>query len=209
MKKILILNVILIFFVLFSDMAYAQKVPGCGSLENHYGPFDYTNAEHIRERLPIVERFHFTEKVEFLRAGESSTLVGDLDYTLRTFPNHHKALYSMLQYRLKHPRQPSEEFFSADCYFKRALAFKPDDGIVWMLYGIYNHKKNNYSAALEKYKTAEKILKGSSDLFYNMGLLYFDMGNIELARKYANLAYGRGYPLPALRKKLESVEKQQ
>ena len=36
--------------------ASAQRLPqGCGSLDNAYGPFDYTNPRHFREMLPRVE----------------------------------------------------------------------------------------------------------------------------------------------------------
>lgn len=59
----------------------------------HYGPFDYNNGEHRRGNLPVVERFHFTSKVQSLRGGNtSSTAGGDLSYTLKSFPNHHRAL---------------------------------------------------------------------------------------------------------------------
>jgi hypothetical protein len=71
----------------------------CGTLANHYGPFDYTNARHYREKLPIVERAHFNRDVESLRRGQTAVRPGpDLHYVLGTFPNHHRALYSMLNY---------------------------------------------------------------------------------------------------------------
>ncbi len=184
-------------------------VQGCGSLKNPYGPFDYTNPQHYKFRLPIVEENHFTAKVESLRGGALSggSLMGDIDYTLRAFPNHHRALYAMMRYREKNPAGPHSRFRSAECYFKRALTFKQDDGVVWMLYGIYYHKQKNYKEALKKYNNAEKLLKNYSELYYNMGLLYLDMGKIDLAKKYARLAYDRGYPLPALRNKLKLTEK--
>src|SRR6185437_7414630 len=54
----------------------AQEVPGCGSLENAYGPFDYRDPAMRRERLPIVTRFHFTPNVEMLEHGTSGTILG-------------------------------------------------------------------------------------------------------------------------------------
>jgi hypothetical protein len=39
-------------------------------------------------------------------------------------------------------------------------------------------------------------------LNYNIGLLYFDMGDYAKAVEHARVAYNAGYPLVGLRKKL-------
>ena len=80
---------------------FAQEVPGCGVLQNAYGPFDYRDPVSKRDNLPIVESFHFTPDVESLRHGRSGSVLGDLRYTLRAFPNHHRALKSMARYGLE------------------------------------------------------------------------------------------------------------
>ncbi len=194
---------------LFSCGLHAQVVPGCGSLENHYGPFDYTNPQDVREHLNIVERFHFNDNVKQLKGGavHGNSLLGDINYILRAFPNHHVALYTIIRYRMQHPRQPGEEFLSAECYLKRAVAFKRSDGVVWMIYGIYHHKKGEFQKALEKYQQAEKLLGENSELEYNMGLLYFEMKQYDKSLVYARKAYAHGNPFPALREKLKSVGK--
>ena len=75
--------------------ASAVGEAACGPLETGgYGPYDYTNPIHFREKLPIVEGAHFDAGVESLRGHlkkNAGTLDGDLDYTLRAFPNHHRA----------------------------------------------------------------------------------------------------------------------
>lgn len=81
--------------------AMAQQVPGCGSLQNAFGPFDYRDPEARGEPLRLVESAHFTPSVESLVKGNSGTVAGDLDYTLRAFPNHHRALYSVAQYAFR------------------------------------------------------------------------------------------------------------
>ena len=109
----------------------ANTVPSeCGGpgVANAYGPFDYTNPTHFRENLPIVETYHFTMEVETLQAGATGTHPGgDLDYTLRAFPNHHRALYAMGRYQLMHEDMviAPEARWTADCYFQRAIAFRP------------------------------------------------------------------------------------
>ena len=64
----------------------------CGSLENAYGPYDYRTDRG--NRLYLVESAHFTPVVESLISGLSGPLGAELDYTLRAFPNHHRALIS-------------------------------------------------------------------------------------------------------------------
>ena len=65
-----------------------------------YGPFDYTNPEHVRDKLPIVEQYHFSADVEALRDtmhNGSGTIGAHLWYVIRSFPNHHRALNSMAE----------------------------------------------------------------------------------------------------------------
>jgi tetratricopeptide (TPR) repeat protein len=45
---------------------------------------------------------------------------------------------------------------------------------------------------------------GSAELIYNLGLVSYELGDLDAAVKYAGEAYGAGFPLPGLRRKLES-----
>src|SRR4051794_345698 len=96
----------------------------CGALKNAYGPFDYRTGQ---AQLAVVDSNHFTPEVENLKRGENATIGGDLDYTLRASPNHHRALMSLTNYAVrmnttKAPNMPR----SVDCYFDRARRFAPD-----------------------------------------------------------------------------------
>lgn len=189
----------------YSVNGSSQEVPGCGNLSNAYGPFDYTNPTDFSERLPIVEQAHFTAEVEALRGGESSTIWDDLDYTLRAFPNHHRALYAVARYALLSGNATETGIYPAECYFTRALAFKPNDGMVHMIDGIFLHKKNKLADALEEYQAAVKLMPGSAEAHYNLGLLYTETREYEAARKHAQRAYALGYPLQGLKYKLQEA----
>jgi len=117
---------------LSTAIAQSASTMACGKLENAYGPFDYTNPSDREKKLPIVEKFHFTPSVETLVHGNSSTVAKDLDYTLRAFPNHHRALYAMLRYQLKN-KGPAGARYTIECYFDRALRLAPKDGEVYVL----------------------------------------------------------------------------
>ncbi len=66
----------------------------CNGNEMSYGPFDYNNLEHKEKNLHVVESYHFTPEVQFLKKGKSGFLRDDLDYTLLAFPNHARSLTS-------------------------------------------------------------------------------------------------------------------
>ncbi len=177
----------------------------CGAIENAYGPYDYTDASDRKERLPIVEQFHFTPDVENLRRGRSDTIIGDLDYTLRAFPNHHRALSSMAKYQLAHPNSGVPPYRSAECYFDRAIRFRSSDGTARMIYGIYLLKRGDRQAALKRYEEALALMPESAEVHYNLGLLKLDLKQVDAARQHAEKAYALGYPLQGLKNKLKRM----
>ncbi|WP_163834592.1 tetratricopeptide repeat protein [Spartinivicinus ruber] len=177
----------------------------CGSLKNQYGPFDYTNPRHFKEKLSIVEQFHFNRDVETLNKGMTGAVIGDLSYTLKAFPNHHRALFSVVKYYTQPNVELDRKYLSAECFFDRALRFKPDDAVVHMLYGIYLHKKQKYDEALKKYQNALRLSPNFAELHYNLGLLYIDMKKLQEAKNHAQKAYQQGYPLAGLKQKLNAA----
>ncbi len=181
----------------------------CGGFEfaELGGPWDYNSAEDRAAMLGVVEAGHFDANVENLIRGLSSIhLMDDISYTLRRFPNHHRALYSMARYYLRNPEEASQpNRKTPDCYFHLAMQFTPDDGVVRMIYGIYLHRIGRYQDALTRYREAEQRMPETSELYYNMGLTYMKMRDYPNARRQADRAYALGYPLPGLKRMLEKV----
>lgn len=181
----------------------------CEGKRESYGPFDYTNPMHRGEHLRLVEGAHFMPRVRALiEDRHDSAVINDIDYTLRAFPNHHEALYAIVRYwflpnsskRVVNRRIATPP----ECYFNRAINFKPNDSTVRMLYGLYLHKLKKYNGALKQYTTAEELSPDSAQLLYNMGLLYFDLKEYDKSFDYAKKAYALQYPLPGLRDKLKN-----
>ncbi|HRF44126.1 MAG TPA: tetratricopeptide repeat protein [Candidatus Competibacteraceae bacterium] len=213
-----LISIVFWFFILACRFGYAT--PLCGDLNNSFGPFDYRDPK-IRQGasnpLHLVEMAHFTPKVESLIRGNAGTLMQDIDYTLRAFPNHPRALNSVARYERQQikkakleggiytPPMMNDRALSAECYFDRAIRWRPDDPNVRLVYGIHLHLSGRLNEALQQYKMSEKIQPNVADLQYNLGLLYFDMKQYALAKQHARKAYQLGYPLPGLRKKLVSV----
>lgn len=203
---------ILLVALAVSPTAHAQDGSlVCGSLENAYGPFDYTNPTHFRERLPIVEAGHFDSGVEQLighqgKPGREDMLVGDLDYTLRAFPNHHRALYTMSRYFLERvPRGDRTPRYSMECYFDRAIRLAPHDAVVRMLQGIWFLRNDEPGPARDSFAAALEMAPQSAEIHYNAGLLYIEFEEFDRALHHAHRAYELGYPLMGLRNRLERL----
>ncbi|MBN7797432.1 tetratricopeptide repeat protein [Parahaliea mediterranea] len=177
----------------------------CTGQPQGYGPYDYTQRFSYSHELMLVERSHFTQKVELLQGGSTGKIQGDLDYTLRAWPNHHRALNSISRYGLEfHRKQRSEPPYSpVECYFQRALNYSPKDATATLLYAIYLHKTGHRDKALEAYETAHELAPENPQVMYNMSLLLVDLGQLERAKSYATKLYANGFPLPGLKNQLQ------
>ncbi|MGE0436446.1 MAG: hypothetical protein AB7G76_03585 [Steroidobacteraceae bacterium] len=190
------------------NFALGQEVPGCGNLQNAFGPYDYRDPGQAKN-LDVVERFHFTQQVEFLERGQSSAEpLSDIVYTLRAFPNHHRALNSIARLQLRGERFP-ENTMDVDCFFKRASTFAPEDYKVHLLYGMFLAKQKQLEGARSEYETALRLAPESVDVNYTAGLFFVEIGDIARAKQLADVAYAAGYPLPGLRNRLAAAEAKQ
>ena len=181
----------------------------CGELDafQQFGPFDYRTAS--KENLEIVESQHFTENIKNLIRGEDAFLGDDISYTLVRFPNHYPALQAMVKLSLREKDvRPLSAHYSVECFFDRAMRFRPGDGIVRMLYANYLLKfKGRAEEALEQYQEAVRIQPEHANINYNIGLLYLKAKNYEQSVVHAKKAYKLGFPLPGLRNKLKRAGK--
>jgi len=184
-------------------LAAAARAQDCGTLTNPYGPYDYRTSG---DKLAVVEAFHFTPDVEYLRRGAQGALGADLDYTLRAAPNHHRALMAITNLSLRDRKpQPEGAKFTVECYFERAEQFAADDGTVRMIHGIYLSRIGKKADALDRFKEAESLAADSPTLHYNLGLAYFDVKQYDEALSHAQQAYALGVTLPGLRNKLKAA----
>lgn len=195
------LPILALFWAVLPAPALAQEF-FCGSLNNHFGPFDYRSARADDKNM--VERSHFTPRVESLVRGHTSiTPGGDISYTLSVFPNHHRALMAMMKLAKREKKdKPRDSSYSVECWLERAERFQPEDQMVKALYGIYLSEKGKKSEALAKLVSALELGTPSANIDYNIGLVFFDLGEYEKSLQSAHRAYAGGFSLPGLRNKL-------
>ncbi|MBV7534781.1 tetratricopeptide repeat protein [Duganella sp. sic0402] len=177
----------------------------CPAYVKHDPGGDYTNADD-RQGLAVVENFHFTPNVERLLRGASGALGADISYTLEHFPNHHRALSAISRLALRDKnRKPPGARYTVECFFDRALRYRPDDARVRSLYGSYLLAIGQAEAALEQLEQAARLEPDNPTAHYNLGLLYVKKKNFDQARASARKAYDMGFPLPGLKNKLSAA----
>lgn len=200
-------GILIAIFTSATSHAQAHQ-SSCGELrqKGQFGPHDYRTG---KSHLPIVEDYHFTPSVEALTRGSTDILPGhDLDYTLRAFPNHHRALLALVRYGEKmQSTKPTGLNHSVECYFDRALRFSSDDPIVRMIYARFLSKKERTPEAIQQLEQATTSAQDNAFSHYNIGLIYFDLKAYDKALVQAHKAISLGFPQTALRDQLQSVGK--
>ena len=193
-----------------ASVALAQGAGSCGPLQgNHYGPFDYRKER--AGRLAIVESAHFTPIVEALIRGSSSDFVGsDLSYTLRSAPNHHRALLALVRFaeRTKSPQPPYMQY-SVECYFERAVRFQPDDTVVRALYAQYLHRQGRTAEGLQHLKAGVNFANDNPLSHYNLGRVFLELKAYDGALQQAHTAIALGMPPGTLVDELKTLGKWQ
>lgn len=182
----------------------------CGPVATpyQYGPFDY---RFQKDRLNIVEVRHFTPGVEALTRGSTSRDFGDdLNYTLLVFPNHARALLTVIRLgeRLKSP-QPTGLDYPIECYPERAVRFAPDDTVVREIYAEYLRTHGRAEEAMRQADIAVTYAGDNPITHYNLGMLFFRLADYDKALTEAHAARRMGWEKPNLENLLKGVNKWQ
>jgi hypothetical protein len=164
--------------------------------------------DYIGERklLATVEKYHFPPSVAIAvrPAGQSvSWLGGNLDYTLRSFPNHHRALNALvILWERDQVVQPPGSKLSTDCWFERAVRFRGDDVIVRMLYARYLGLRKQPDRAAVHLAEAERAAEGNVLTLYNAGLVHAELKRWDDALRLEHAARAQGMARVELKDKL-------
>ncbi|MDO8264584.1 MAG: tetratricopeptide repeat protein [Gallionella sp.] len=200
----------LISLLFWGFSAFSQNqtaaASACGTLfsQGQFGPYDYRTD---RDKLPIVEGAHFTPEVEALIRGKTGSRPGgDIDYTLRAFPNNHRALMAMMRLgEMEKTPKPSGSRYTVECWFERAVLFRHDDAVVRMIYSSYLTKNNRRPEAVAQLEQATVTARENAFTHYNIGLLYFDMKIYDKSLARAHRALELGFERDELRDLLKNV----
>lgn len=182
-------------------LAAAVGAADCGQVRRYAIGGDYTDAND-RLNLALVEAFHFTPEVEALKRG--AVKVGEnIATTLEHYPNHHRALAAMAKLGQRdRAAKVAGARYTIDCYFERAIRFRPNDPKVRALYSSHLQETGRGDAALAQMREAVRLAPDDATNHYNLGILLAIRQDYAQAREHARQAYKRGLPLPGLKNKL-------
>lgn len=199
----------LALLILAPSFAQAQSDMTCPDVRvGQFGPYDYRERVKRGKELSMVESVHFPAEVETLKHGHTGSLGADLNYTLTTIPNHHRALDSLSRLSIREKRLFIKDMTcSVDGFFERAARFAPSDAGVYLAYGVHLYRWKKLDRAEQQFLKAEKLAPDDGNVAYNLGLLYVDLKDWDKAMLYADKAYSKGYGLPGLKNKLVSAGK--
>ncbi len=180
----------------------------CGNpFVNHYGPWDFRTTTPASRA--IVERVHFTPGVESLTRQATSTyreMARDVAYTLGVYPNHHRALITMrrLSERWRTDPAPGSDL-TVECWFDRAIRFRPDDTVARALYAQFLHSRKRTDDAVAQLEIAVGHAKDNPLSRYNLGLVFLEIGQPSLALREAHAALEGGFTRTDLRDALQRI----
>jgi hypothetical protein len=190
-----------------ADATMPHSLGDCGDpFKWRFGPFDYRTA--TEEQKKIVEIYHFTPEVESLQSGVSADIGGELEYVLRAFPNHPRALMALIRLgQREKSTKPRGAGYTVQCFVERAIAFRPDDINIRQIRGIFYSLHRQYDQAIADFTAVIEEQPDNANAHYNLGLAYFEKGNYDGARAEAKLAKNLGFPLDGLKNMLKAKGK--
>jgi len=157
----------------------------------------------------MVEDFHFTPGIQSMTKPQNTMMhdmAQDVSYTLGVFPNHPRALLVMhrLALRAKSDPPPGTKV-NVECWFDRAVRFRPEDTVVRSLYAQYLGRINRKDDATRQLRLASESAKDNAMSHYNIGLVAMEMGQTELALQQAHRALALGFPRQDLADRLRQA----
>ena len=184
--------------------AAAQSAENCGpiTMQGQSGPWDYRRERwHDKDKpfydsmLANVEANHFPLLSALLIRPLQRTFMGDIGYTLQRWPNHYRALNSLVRLGERmNSNNPEQHPRSIYCWFDRAVRFVPDDTVLRGLFADYLTRQKRNPEAIQQLREMEKHAKDNPITHYNLGLLYTALKRHDDALVHAHKAQALGHP---------------
>jgi Tfp pilus assembly protein PilF len=94
---------------------------------------------------------------------------------------------------------------SLDCYFDRAIRYRPDDTVVRSIYAMFLNKKSRKDEAMRQLELAMPYANENPVSLHTIGTVYLELGEFDRALTQAHKARSMGLEWPALENALKAA----
>jgi len=146
-----------------------------------YRIFDYFSTEtnpEAKAYIKSVDTYHTNKVMNWIHNKNYDAALSDLQFALKRFPNHPKALMLIVTYA-HFTNSPN----MAMPYYERAIKLFPQHAITYAQYGTYLVDIGIVQIGIERLKKAIEINPKLSIAYKWLSEAYIKKGDIELARK--------------------------
>jgi predicted Zn-dependent protease len=168
-------------------IAGVMPVQDVTQVEKDY--FNAANDRNVKQQLYNVERFHLNKNVlENIGSGKYQYALGDINFTLKYFPNHPRALQLLTTIAVlsKNRGLPIR-------YFEKAIALYPNHAITHAQYGWYFVTIGDLDNGIQRLNHAIEVEPKLTAGYVWLAHAYEKKGDLQLAREARERAKELGY----------------
>jgi predicted Zn-dependent protease len=176
--------------ILFDNVAYSAGVmPIQDAPHTVYDYFDASADRIVKQRLQAVEQYHMHKGVlENIANGKYKYALGDIDFTLRYFPNHPRGLQLLTTVAAltKNRALPIQ-------YFEKAIALYPSHAITHAQYGWFFVTIGDLDKGIQKLNYSVQVDPKLTAGYVWLAQAYEKKGDLQLAREARERAKELGF----------------
>lgn len=199
------LKIIIIILFTCSSINAQDQIDDRGVGENNHNYFAVRQSSYLQNLLKNVESNHIDRVHDnpngvygYIRDGRLDDAIADLDFALRKFVNHPRALILLgLVAKLK------KKSALPIPYYKKALKLYPRYALTHAQYGMYLAEIGYIQHGINRLKKAIKIDPNLKIAYVFIAKAYYKNGNLKLAQQAADKAKALGYRGEIFEKKIK------
>lgn len=159
-----------------------------GTLNHDYFAAMADPGSQLHWNVGDSEKNHLGPAIRTIQSGQYAKAWQDLDFMLRRFVNHPKALEAMAAVASMTNQPPA-----AIPYFENAIRLYPQYALTYAQYGRYLGRIGRHDAAISNLKKATEVDPNLAVAYAWLAGVYTDIGQGPLAKEAAEQAKKLGY----------------
>lgn len=165
------------------------------------GDPSFLHVHHYCAGLAWLSRSKTEPQVK-LRESKLNQANTEMSYTLERIPES-SPIYPSVAVNTARVTSQLGQAEEAVTIIERAVSAHPDDPRAYIGLGVLYRDLKRLDLARDALLKGDTAVGGkSAELHYTLGLIYFELNDLDHSLEYARKAYDKNYPLPGLQDKL-------